>query len=83
MTSTPSLRRMWTMYKRLLAEDDDISPRDLVLAQEAFYSGARGVLKMLDFLIEHGELEELQRVIRRHGRTIRRLQGVPPRKRRH
>ena len=81
MNSTPTLRRMWTMYKQLLAQDDNVSRRDLVLAQEAFYSGARAVLKVLDHLAERGELGELQLVIRR-GRIIRRLQSVPPRKRR-
>jgi hypothetical protein len=82
MTSTPSLRRMWTMYKRILVEDG-ASRRDQILAQGAFYSGARCVLKVLDHLAERGEVEELQRVIRRHGRTIRVLQGEQPRKRRH
>jgi hypothetical protein len=46
----------------------------------AFYSGARCVLKVLDQLVEHGDAEELERVIRRHGRTIRVLQGKTPRK---
>jgi hypothetical protein len=49
--TTPSLRRMWTIYKKLLVED--------------------------------GDVDELQRVIRRHGRTIRALQGLAPRKLRH
>lgn len=64
MTATPSLRKMWTFYKHLLVEDG-FDRRNQILAQAAFYSGARCVL------------------IRRHGRTIRRLQGQTPRKRRH
>jgi hypothetical protein len=60
-----------------------MSRRDQVLAQSAFYGGARCVLKVLDHLVEGGEIEELQRVVRRHGRTIRVLQGQTPRKRRH
>jgi len=36
-----SLRRLWTMYKRLLAEDG-FSKRDPFLAQDGFYAGARG-----------------------------------------
>jgi hypothetical protein len=40
MSSTLSLRRMWTMHKKLLIEDG-MSRRDQVLAQGAFYSGAR------------------------------------------
>jgi hypothetical protein len=80
--NTPSLRRMGTMYKKLLVEDG-ASRRDKVLAQGAFYAGARCVMKVLNHLVEGGEVEELQRVIRHHTRTIRALQGLTPRKRRH
>jgi hypothetical protein len=73
---------MWTMYKKLLVEDG-ASRRDQILAQGSFYSGARCILKVLDHLVEGGDVDELQRVIRRHGRTIRVLQGLAPRKRRH
>jgi len=76
---------MWTIYKKLLIEDG-MSRRDQVLAQGALYSGARCVLRILDHLIEHGVPDELERshpVIRRHGRTIRVLQGKTPRKPRH
>jgi hypothetical protein len=79
---TPSLRRLWSMYKKLLIEDG-VSRRDQVLAQGAFYSGARCILKVLDHLVEAGDVDELQRVVRRHGRTIRVLQGEQPRKRPH
>lgn len=81
MTSTPSLRRMWTMYKKILVYDG-MGRRDQVLAQGAFYSSARGVLRVLGHLLEDGDVDELHRVIRRHGRTIRVLQGMAPRKRR-
>lgn len=37
---------------------------------------------MLDHLAENGEPEELELVVRRHGRTIRILQDLAPRKRR-
>ncbi len=57
MTSTPSLRRMWTLYKKLLVEDG-ASRRDQVLAQGAFYAGARCVLKVLTHLVEAGEIDE-------------------------
>ena len=40
MTPTPSLRRMWTMYKKLLAEDG-FGRRDQVPAQGAFYPSFR------------------------------------------
>jgi|HubBroStandDraft_1064217.scaffolds.fasta_scaffold3508743_1 hypothetical protein len=41
MTTTPSLRRMWTMYRDLLVAEGS-SRREQVLAQGAFYAGARG-----------------------------------------
>ena len=82
MNSTPSLRSISTMYKKLMVEDG-ASRRDQVLARGAFYSGARCVLEVLNHFVEGGEVEELQRVISRHARTIRRLQGLRPRKRRH
>jgi hypothetical protein len=77
-----SLRRLWTMYKKLLLEDG-LGRRDQVLAQAAFYSGARAVLKVLAYLLEHGEDDELRRTIERHGRQIRALQGLRPQARRH
>jgi hypothetical protein len=60
-----------------------MSRRDQVLARSAFYCGAQCILKVLYHLVEGGDVDELQRVIRRHGRTIRVLQGLAPRKRRH
>jgi hypothetical protein len=45
-----SLRRLWTIYKKILV-DDGMGRRDLILAQHSFYSGARSVLKVLDFLL--------------------------------
>jgi hypothetical protein len=82
MTRTPSLRRMWTMYKVLLAADG-ISRREQVLAQGAFYSGGRAIFKVLNHLLEHGDDEELRRTIQRHGRQIKALQGQRPRPRSH
>jgi hypothetical protein len=73
---------MWTMYKALLVQDG-LGRRDQALAQAAFYSGARCVLQVLNHLVEAGDVDELQHVIRRHARTIRVLRGQAPRKRRH
>jgi hypothetical protein len=64
MTKHTQPRRMWMIYKKLLVEDG-MSRRDEVLAQAAFYSGARGVLRVLDHLVETGDIEELQA---RHSR---------------
>jgi hypothetical protein len=81
-TSTPSLRRLWTMFKKLLIADG-LSRRDQALSQAAFYAGARAILKVLGHLAERGDSEELNRVVRRHARGIRTLQGLAPRKRPH
>jgi hypothetical protein len=82
MIRTPTLRRLWTMHKKLLVEDR-MSRRDQVLAQGAYYAGARCVLKVLNHLLEHGDDEELRRTTQRHGRQIKALQGLRPRARRH
>jgi hypothetical protein len=70
------------IYKRT-AVDRGASRGDLARAQLAFYSGARGVLKVLAYLIEHGHYEELHTTIKRHGRQIEKLQARRPRARRH
>jgi hypothetical protein len=80
--TAPSLRRLWTMYKKILAEEG-MGRRDLILAQQSFYGGARAVLKVLAFLLEHGDDEEMRRIIERQGRQIKALQGLRPRARRH
>ena len=56
------------------------SKRELALSHVAFYSGARGVLKVLDYMIEHGETDAAVRTIRRFGRQIKVIQGLQTRK---
>jgi hypothetical protein len=58
------------------------SNRELALSHVAFYSGARGVLRVLDHMIEHGETEAAVRTIRRFGRQIKVIQGQRTRQRR-
>ena len=82
MASTLSLRRLWTIYKRT-AVTRGVSKRDLASIQLAFYSGARGVLKVLTYLIERGDYEELHETIQRHGRQIERIRSRRPRTKRH
>jgi len=53
----PSLRRMWTMYRKLLVEDG-ISRCNQLLAQAAFYSGVRCVPKVLQHRLERGQDDE-------------------------
>jgi hypothetical protein len=78
-----SLRRLWSIYKLTALAHGTVSRRDLALSQAAFYSGARGVLKVLDHLIAEGDSEGLHRAIERHGRQIKAIQGQHPRARRH
>ena len=80
--ATLSLRRLWTIYKRT-ALKQGLSKRDLASTQLAFYSGARGVLKVLAHLIEHGDYEELHETIERHGRQLERIRSRRPRTRDH
>lgn len=72
--ATLSLRRLWTLYKRAVVEPGS-NRRDLIRTQLAFYSGARGVLKVLAHLLERGEYEELHETIKREARQIAKLQS--------
>jgi hypothetical protein len=80
--ATLSLRRLWTIYKRTTVQRG-LSKRDLASTQLAFYSGARGVLKVLAHLIEHGDYQELHETIERHGRQLERIRSGRPRTRGH
>ena len=83
MPDTLSLRRLWTMYKRVvIAGGIRAGKRDLAIAHTAFYAGARGTLKVLAHLLEHGD-DELRWTIERHSWQIRANQGLRPRARRH
>lgn len=81
-TTMPSIRRLWTMYKKTaLQEGLGRTRRDhvQVLTQNAFYFGSYSVLQALNHLLEHGHVEEMHRVIERHGRQIRAMRGRKPR----
>ena len=80
--TTLSLRRLWVIYKRT-AMKESLSPRERINTQLAFYSGARGVLRVLAYLMERGEYEELHATIRRQARQIERIRGRRPGVRRH
>lgn len=82
MASTLSLRRLWAIYKRTTVTRG-LSKRDLASIHLASYSGARGVLKVLTYLIEHGDYEELHETIKRHGQQIERIRTRDPRAKSH
>jgi hypothetical protein len=75
--TTLSLRRLWTLYKRTALRREGPLKRDpeQALVQNAFYCGARGVLQVLAYLLEHGDYEELHRTIERQGRQIRAIRA--------
>jgi len=83
MANKLSLRALWKIYKRTGIVTGTGGKRDLAITQLAFYSGARGVLRVLAHLIEQGEYEELHETIRRHGRLLDRIQRRRPGARRH
>jgi hypothetical protein len=82
MATTLSLRRLWTIYKRT-AITRALSKREMAIIQLAFYSGARGVLKVLAYLIEHGDYEQLHETIKRQGQQIERIRSRRPRAKSH
>jgi hypothetical protein len=51
--ATLSLRRLWTIYKRM-AVYPGASRRELIRTRLAFCGGARGVLKVLSYLMVRG-----------------------------
>ena len=71
-----------TGYLQAYRHQEGLSPRERINAQLAFYSGARGVLRVLAYLIEQGQYEELHATIRRQARQIERMCGRRPSTRR-
>jgi hypothetical protein len=76
MATTLSLRRLWTIYK-LTATNHGAGKRQLAIAHEAFYSGARAILMVLDHMAEHGDQDEISRTIGRFGKQIRAIRRQP------
>jgi hypothetical protein len=70
------------MYKKFLACEDDIDRRNLVLGQNAFYSGARGSLNVQAELLERGRYDEMLAMIEKHDRQIDNLIKAGRRERR-
>jgi hypothetical protein len=80
--ATLSLRRLWSIYKRT-ALKTGLSPRGRASSRLAFYSAARGVLKVPAYLMDHGDYEELRETIKRHGRQSERIRARRPRAKSH
>jgi hypothetical protein len=80
--ATLTLRRLWVIDKRT-ALRSGLSERHGISTPFAFYGVARGVLKVLAHLIEHGECDELHATIKRQGRQIETLQSRRRRARPH
>lgn len=77
----PTIRRLWLFYKRDFLRDalreGGIRPRihAQVLAQDAFYLGARSMLQSLAALLEDGDVEQVHDVIARHGRQLKKMRA--------
>lgn len=82
----PTIRRMWTLYKRtVLQEGLGFTRRNdvQVLAQNAFYLGAQSTLQALALLLERGNYDGAHRYIERHGRQAAAMRGARPKATRH
>lgn len=73
MAQTLSLRRLWKVYKQTMVDAGTADRRQVALARDAFYSGAQGVLMVLDHLAQHGRIEEMHDTLR--GGEARSFQG--------
>jgi hypothetical protein len=69
---------MWVIYKKILVADGDIDRQDLIQVQTAFYAGARGVLKVLDNMMQRGKIAKMHTTIDRHARQIEKIQNRSP-----
>jgi hypothetical protein len=86
MTRVPSLRRLWLMYKRaVLVEGLGRTKRDhlQVLVQNAFYNRARSAYKVMGYLLDQGDYEQLRKLIARQAQQVQAIQGLRPKARRH
>ena len=85
----PSLRQLWLFYKGDVLDEvlrvGGITPRAhaKVLAQSAFYLGARCTLQSLATLLENGDVEQVHDVIARHGRQLKKMRNLATPARRH
>jgi hypothetical protein len=75
MTTTPSLRQLWSLYKAILVSDLRLTRVELDRLQDSFYAGARGILKVMAHLRERGDYEALHRLIEQHGRQMDRMRA--------
>ena len=83
MATTLSLRRLWIIYKRTSVAHGGSGKRELAISHLAFYSGARGVRKVLAHLIERGDYEQLHEIIKRQRRQIEMIHARRARVRPH
>jgi hypothetical protein len=81
----PTIRRMWTFYKRHVLQEVGITRRNhmQILAQNAFYLGAHSTLQALATLLEDGDVDQVHKVIERHGRQLKAMRGRGAAARRH
>jgi hypothetical protein len=71
------------MYKRLAVAHGVGSRRELAIANVAFYSVARSVLKVLDHMLAEGDIDAAHQSIRRLARQTRAIQRRGSRRKVH
>ncbi len=72
--ATLSLRRLWVIYKRTVVKSG-LSQRERINAARPLQRCA-GILKVLAYLMEHGDYDELHATIRRHARQIGKIRST-------
>ena len=84
MERTPSLRRLWQVYKQVLLKvPGELRRRDMLLAQASFYAGAQSTFKVLCYLLEHGEIEELERFLTQQAKQLKVIEELATQERLH
>jgi hypothetical protein len=78
-----SIRVLWRFYKQIATQHGTHTRRELIQMQDAFYGGARSVLKVLDHMLEHSDEEGARQAIRRAGRQISVITRAGARRRSH
>jgi len=72
------LRPLWLLYKETLTEHGVRDKRALRLAHVSFYEGANTLVRLLDHMIEQGNLDQVHKTVRDHARHLDAMYGEGP-----
>ena len=82
MSELLPLRRLWVIYKGLIATQLS-SPHERVVAQHSFCAGAQATIKVFEKMLQERDYDGLHQTIRRHARRIEAIQRLVPPERHH